>query len=838
MKRHKFIVWFEEVGKEDVGLVGGKGANLGEMTTANLPIPYGFVVTSYAYFHFIHKANLGQKIKDILSIINYENSAELQQASSHIQELILNAEMPPELAEEIVQYYDELNAKEEEYLSKKYSFLHYTFHKIKNLYKHPLVAVRSSATAEDLPSASFAGQQESYLNVKGEAHLLQKVKECWASLFTQRAIYYRQQQGFDHFKVGLAAVVQRMVQSDKSGVAFSVDPVTNDKTKIIIEAVYGLGEYIVQGKVTPDHYEVDKRSFVILEREAKYQNVKFVRDGAGNKEVSLSKKEGSQQKLDEEEILKIAMLVKDIEKHYYFPQDIEWAIENSRAYVVQSRPITTIKEQSEVVQNGMVVSTEGSSPEQKHKLLLLGSPASPGIGVGPVQIITSPDEIGKIKQGDILVAPQTNPDYVPAMKKAAAIVTEKGGRTSHAAIVSRELGIPAVVGAEAATKVLNNGMVISVNGALGEVYRGSIIPKSESAQETTAEKKLPSEETVVELAEQTQEEIPGDAELFIEPEPPHEKHVKTLTKVYANLAEPEIAEKIAAMDADGIGLLRAEFMIAEIGTHPKEFIKRKEQKIFVKKLTEGMETFVKSFGPRPVVYRATDFKTNEYRNLKGGAQYEPEEANPMIGYRGASRYVADPDVFALELEAIKQIWEKGYKNLHLMIPFVRVPWELIRIKEMITDFGLFNYHGFKLWMMVEVPSSALMLEEFIKVGIDGVSIGTNDLTMMLLGVDRDSAEVSHIYDERNDAVVKMLDHIVDTCAKAGITCSICGQAASDFPELVERLVRKGITSVSVNPDAINRTRALIYGIERKVHKPKPNAKEVKETKVKKDKKSS
>lgn len=783
MAKKRDIVWFEEVGKDDVGLVGGKGANLGEMTNANLPIPYGFVVTSRAYFNFIKHAKLASQIESILSMINYDHQPELQQASFHIQELILNAEMPQELAEQIVEYYDELTAKEEEYFKAKFAFLHHTFHKLKTLYSQPLVAVRSSATAEDLPSASFAGQQETFLNVKGEANLLQMVKECWASLFTARAIYYRHEQGFEHMKVGLAAVVQRMVQSDTSGIAFSIDPVTNDKTKIVIEAVFGLGEYIVQGKVTPDHYEVNKQSFVILKKEHAYQNVKFVKSNISNKEVKLSKSEGSQPKLNDQEILKVAMLVRDIEKHYFFPQDIEWAIEKDRVYIVQSRPITTISDKQSALGNDKNTNPDNLKP------ILVGAPASPGIGIGHVNVIFSPNDIDKIKQGDILVAPQTNPDYVPAMKKAAAIVTEKGGRTSHAAIVSRELGIPAVVGAENATEILTNGTVVSVNGTLGEIYKGSIITKKEEKELKKEQKK--------------QEE--------------HHKHIKTLTKVYVNLAEPEQAEKVSQLDSDGVGLLRAEFMIAEIGTHPKEFIRQKKQKAFVQKLTHQLETFAKAFAPRKVVYRATDFKSNEYRNLKGGALYEPDEDNPMIGYRGASRYVADPEVFGMELEAIRNIWDMGYRNLHLMVPFVRVPWELIRIREIIQDYGLFDYHGFKLWMMVEVPSSAIMLKEFIKIGIDGVSIGTNDLTMMILGVDRDSAQVAHIYDERNEAVTSVLDHIVTTCADAGISCSICGQAASDYPELVERLVEKGITSVSVNPDAVNRTKALIYGIEKKLH---------------------
>lgn len=773
--KNKYIVWFEEVHKDDIGLVGGKGANLGEMTNARLPIPYGFVVTSHTYFKFIRESKLDGKIKQLLSLVNVDNPHELQQAADHIQDLIMKADMPEDTAKTIVEYYEELPMKEEKYFSKEMSLVHESKHKIKSTYKDVLVAVRSSATAEDLPGASFAGQQETYLNVKGESHLLHKVKECWASLFTPRAIYYRHQQGFDHFKVGLAAVVQRMVESDKSGIAFSIDPVTNDKHKIVIEAIFGLGEYIVQGKVTPDHYEVDKRSFVILKKDLKYQNLKMVKAGTGNKEVKLTKKEGSVQKIKDEELIKIAVLVKDIEDHYYFPQDIEWAIEGERAFIVQSRPITTIKEQSTSQHEA---ATGGASAP-----IVIGSPASPGIGVGPVKVIHSPREIDKINKGDVLVAPQTNPDYVPAMKKAAAIVTEKGGRTSHAAIVSRELGIPAVVGAENATKILKNEMVVSVNGESGEVFKGSILASSKSKAQSQ--------------------------------NPKHHSHLKTITKVYVNLAEPEQAEKVAKMDCDGIGLLRAEFMIAGIGVHPKEFIKKKKEALFVKTLTRELQTFVKAFAPRQVVYRATDFKTNEYRHLAGGKMYEPHEENPMLGFRGASRYVAWPDVFQLELTAIQNIWEMGYTNLHLMIPFVRAPWELVKIKSMISQFGLTNLPGFKLWIMVEVPACALYLEEFLKIGVDGVSIGTNDLTMMLLGVDRDNENVAHIYDERSPVVEQVLEYIVNTCREYGVTCSICGQAASDYPDLVEKLVKAGITSVSVAPDAIDRTRDLIHQIEKK-----------------------
>ncbi len=776
MVQKKQIVWFEEVDKDDVGLVGGKGANLGEMIQAHFPIPYGFIITSYAYFNFIDKAGIAKNIKKILSVLNYDDSKELQQTSLHIKNLIMKAEMPKDLAKQIVDHYFALSSKEENYFKGS---------RVRtSLYKQPLVAVRSSATAEDLPTASFAGQQETYLNVKGENVLLLKVKECWASLFTERAIYYRHEQGFDQKKIGLAAVVQRMVQSDKSGVAFSIDPVTNDKTKIVVEAIVGLGEYIVQGKVTPDHYEIDKGSFVLLQKNAKYQNEKYVKKGTANIKVKLSKKDGSKQKINDEEIIEIALLVKEIEKHYFFPQDIEWAIEGDKVFIVQSRPITTIKTKSEdaKAKNGKLESHD----LQSNKPILTGAPASPGIGVGPVSIIHSPREISKINKGDVLVAPQTNPDYVPAMKKAVAIITEKGGRTSHAAIVSRELGIPAVVGAEGATKVLKNKEIITVDGAQGEIYKGKMAS-------LTTRKHLKKEK------EEKNKSI----------------HLKTLTKVYVNLAEPEQAEKVAKMNIDGVGLLRAEFMIAEIGIHPKEFIRKKREELFIRKLTRDLLKFVKPFNPRPVIYRSTDFKTNEYRHLKGGEKYEPQEENPMLGYRGASRYIADPEVFNMELDAIKAVWEHGFSNLHLMIPFIRRPWELIKIKSLITQRGLFELPGFKLFIMVEVPASAFELEEFIKIGIDGVSIGTNDLTMMLLGVDRDSAEIAHLYDERSAAVISVLEYIVEVCAKFDVSCSICGQAASDYPELVEKLVAKGITSVSINPDAIARTRELIYEIEKK-----------------------
>lgn len=773
--KKKYILWFEEVGKEDVGVVGGKGANLGEMINAKLPVPYGFVVSADAYFYFIEKNNLTHKIEHALHALNVENTKELVDAAKRVQKLILSQPVPKDLHLAIVDHYNMLLSRQaDRYKSKSVQTA--VAGSLSALYKDPLVAVRSSATAEDLPDASFAGQQETYLNIAGENNVIQKVRECWASLFTERAIYYRQQKGFDHLKVGLAAVVQLMVQSDVSGVAFSVDPISHDKKTITIEAIYGLGEYIVQGRVTPDHYEVDKQTLAINKSEIKKQTIELSKKGTETVERAVTGSRATSQKLTPKQIIEVAKLVKRIEKHYFFPQDIEWALEDGVVYITQSRPITTVS-QTGSSDNSAFVSADGA------KLLFKADPASPGVAIGRPVVLTSPKENDKIKKGDILVSSYTSPDYVPAMKRAVAIVTEMGGRTSHAAIVSRELGIPAVVGAENATKLLARERIISVNGSTGEVYKGSVVVRAGSTDSQSA-----------------------DAQ----------KKIKTTTKVYVNLAQPEAAERVAKLHVDGIGLLRAEFIMADIGVHPKLIIKQGKQNEFIDTLTEKLLLFAKPFSPRPITYRANDFRTNEYRHLKGGETYEPSEENPMIGFRGASRYIADRQVFAMELEAIKRVRAAGYKNINLMIPFIRVPSELVEIKKIIAEHGLLGRPSFKLWIMVEVPSSVILIDEFLKIGVDGVSVGTNDLTMLLLGVDRDNHEIAHLYDERNPAVLWALKRVITACKKHNATVSICGQGPSDYPELAEQLVRWGMTSLSVTPDVIGRTRMLVADIEKKL----------------------
>ena len=748
----KRVVWFQEVDKGDIGMVGGKGANLGEMTKAGIPVPPGFIVTSQAYFHFLEEAGLRPKISQLLSTIDPNDSAQLQKVAAEIRLMITDAEMGAETAAEIRRAYRELG-------------------------EGP-VAVRSSATAEDLPEASFAGQQSTFLNVIGEDDVATAAQACWASLFEARAIFYRAEGGFEHMKVGIAVPIQRMVQSQRSGVMFTLEPVSGDRSKVVIEAIYGLGEAIVSGAVTPDLYVVGKESVSILERRVANQEKQLVAnpDSTTSTEdtihwMGVPKDEAKLQKLADNQIVALAEIGKHVEEYYGFPQDIEWAEKDGELYIVQTRPVTVTAKAAEEV----------DAAEETAPLLLEGSPASPGVAAGEVKIVMSPSEIDRVVEGDILVAEMTTPDYVPAMKRAAAIVTDKGGRTAHAAIVSRELGIPCVVGTGEATKSLSTGQLITVDGAGGRVYEGRAEVRLAWAEE---EKKHRTEAT----------------------------DIKTRTRVYVNLAEPELADRVAKQNVDGVGLLRAEFIVAQIGEHPSLFIEEGRQEEFIEKLADGLRSFAKAFHPRPVVYRTTDFKTNEYSNLKGGAKYEPEEENPMIGYRGASRYMRDEPAFQMEIEAIKRVRSK-YPNLWVMIPFVRTPEELAEVKAILDREGLQRSEEFKLWMMAEIPSNVFILDRFIDVGIDGISIGSNDLTQLTLGIDRDSAILGSDFDERNEAVMLALEQLVRTAKRRGITSSICGQAPSDYPDLTQKLVEWGITSISVLPDVIGKTREIIAKAE-------------------------
>jgi len=738
---HKVISWFDEVTKDDIPTVGGKGANLGEMTNAQIPVPPGFIVTSEAYYEFLETSHIVDKIRAILEPLDTGDSKQLQQAAAEVKKLIMDVAIPSDIAEEIKKAYRKLG--------------------------QGLVAVRSSATAEDLPEASFAGQQSTYLNVQGEDNVVNAVQKCWASLFEPRAIYYRHQQGFDHFKVGIAVPVQRMVASVTSGVMFTVEPVTSDTKKIVIEAIYGLGEGLVSGEVTPDLYLIDKEAMSIISKRLSRQEHELVRNPDGSKdETNIWQKVPSanqkQQKITDDVIIQLAELAKHIEEHYRFPQDIEWAREGDNIYILQTRPVTTIKETAE------------EEPEIQAPVLLEGDAASPGLASGPVKIIHEASQIDMVKDGDILVTEMTTPDFVPAMKRAVAIVTDRGGRTAHAAIVSRELGIPCIVGADKATTTLHDNQKITVDGSHGKVYNGKVTRRITTTLITSILK----------------EAIP------------------TKTRVYVNLAQPELADSVASRNVDGVGLLRAEFIIAQIGEHPSYMLKQNRGNEFIDKLYQGLHTFARAFSPRPVVYRTTDFKTNEYRELTGGQEFEEVEENPMLGYRGASRYVTDIDVFKLEIEAIKRV-RKDHPNLWVMIPFVRTIDELKQTKDILEAEELKRSDDFKLWMMVEVPSNIFLIERFLEVGIDGISIGSNDLTQLILGIDRDSAKLARTFDERNEAVLIALERAITISKGMGVTSSICGQAPSVYPELTEKLVAWGITSISVSPDMIGTTRQII-----------------------------
>jgi pyruvate,water dikinase len=750
------VVWFSEVGLDDLGLVGGKGANLGELTRASIPVPPGFVVTADTYFRFIQINALEPVIKKELFGLDVHDSRQLNDRAANIRDRIIEAPMPRHIAEEIKDAYRELG--------------------------EGAVAVRSSATAEDLPEASFAGQQSTFLNVVGADNVVLAVQACWASLFEGRAIFYREEAGYDHTKVGLAVPVQRMIQSEKSGVMFTVEPVTSDASKITIEVVYGLGEGIVSGEISPDLYLVNKESLSILDKTVTPQSRMLARaegsDGSyegANAWCEVEESLREAQKLTDAEIRELARLGRSVEEHYGTHQDIEWAYEGGHFYLTQARPVTTMRAGSD--------DSDVGDPESA-AVLLSGQPASPGVGVGNVRVVLDPHDMDVVKRGDVLVAEMTTPDFVPAMKRAAAIVTERGGRTCHAAIVSRELGIPCVVGVGGATTQLQVDTEVTVDGSDGKIYAGR------------AEARLA-------WHERQQERYA------------HASTLKTTTRLYVNLAEPELAERVAQRNVDGVGLLRAEFIVAQIGTHPRTFMEEGNGAEYTRQLTEGIREFCRVFNPRPVVYRLTDFKTNEYANLRGGAAFESSEENPMIGYRGASRYIREPDVFRLEVDAIKAV-RSEYKNLYVMVPFVRTAAELKGVKQLLAEQGLVRGDDFKLWMMVEVPSNVIVLDRFIDVGIDGISIGSNDLTQLVLGIDRDSEALAETFDERNEAVMAAIQTAVTVARRRGITASICGQAPSVYPEVTEKLVEWGITSVSVSPDMIDKTREIIANAEVKL----------------------
>lgn len=774
-KEEQFLLWFEQLERKDVDIVGGKSSSLGEMTAkTDVPVPYGFATTAYAYRYFIKESGLEEKMRSILSeLTDVENSALLRDVSARLRDAIMAEKMPQDLQDAIGAAYVELGKRVGE--------------------ENPYVAVRSSATAEDLPDASFAGQQDTYLNVQGAETIIAKVKECYASCFTDRAVYYREKQGFDHIEVALSAVVQMMVFSKTSGVMFTVNVATGDDNNILIEAAFGLGEYVVQGTVTPDNYTISKHDHKIIDRCVNEQDIMLVRKKGGDcEEVQVPEELRKVQTLTDEQILELADYAKKIEKHYGCYMDMEWGVDErtNKIWILQARPETVWSRRNK--EGGAKVQESKSMTTTDHKVIVKGLPASPGKVFGRVHVILDPSRIDEFKEGEILVTEMTAPDWVPAMKKAKAIVTDSGGMTCHASIVSRELGIPCIVGTksrgEAATVTIPDGIDVTIDATHGVVYEGII---EEAKKENQA----------------------GAAVAVAEYFPP------TGTKVYMNLGDPELAEKYSSLPCDGIGLMREEFIwTTYIHEHPLYLIKTGHPEKVVDQLAEGMRQVCQAMAPRPVTLRFSDFKSSEYRDLKGGDEFEPYEPSALLGWRGASRYY-DPkyiEAFKLECQAVVKVREEfGLKNLNVMIPFCRNVEECEKVVKIMAECGLERGKDFKVWLMAEIPSNIILADQFNKY-VDGYSIGSNDLTMLVLGCDRDNDTVSHIYDERNLAVRRAVRHLIEVAHSEGKTVSICGQAPSVYPEFCEFLIKSGIDSISVNPDTVKFTKKLVAQVEQRV----------------------
>lgn len=772
-KEKEFLLWFDQLEREDVAIAGGKSSSLGELTSkAGVPVPYGFATTARAYRYFFEKTGLDEEIKNLVGeLTDVEDGPILRDVCARIRKAIMEKEMPQDLQDKIAAAYEELGKRVGE--------------------SNPFVAVRSSATAEDLPDASFAGQQDTYLNVKGAETIVQKVKECYASCFTDRAVYYREKQGFDHLDVALSAAVQMMCFSKASGVMFTVNVATGDDENILIEGAWGLGEYVVQGTVTPDNYTIEKSTCKIIEKNVNAQDIQLVRKAEGDcEEIAVPAEEQNMQKLTDEQIIELAGYAKKIEKHYGCYMDMEWGVDerDGKVYILQARPETVWSRRNK--ENGAPKKEEKKVTTDR-KVIVKGLPASPGNVAGRVHVILDPSRIDEFKDGEILVTEMTAPDWVPAMKKAKAIVTDSGGMTCHASIVSRELGIPCIVGTksrgEAATTTIPDGIDVTVDATHGVVYEGIIEePKKEQAQQVVAA-----------------------AEYF----PP------TGTKIYMNLGDPELAEKYASLPCDGIGLMREEFIwTTYIHEHPLYLIKIGQPEKVVDQLAEGMRQVCQAMAPRPVTLRFSDFKSSEYRDLKGGDEFEPYEPSALLGWRGASRYY-DPkyiEAFKLECLAVRKVREEfGLKNLNVMIPFCRNVEECEKVVNIMAECGLSRGKDFKVWLMAEIPSNIILADQFNKF-VDGYSIGSNDLTMLVLGCDRDNDTVAHIYDERNLAVRRAIRHLIEVAHKEGKTVSICGQAPSVYPEFCEFLIKSGIDSMSVNPDTVKFTKKLAAQIEQRI----------------------
>ncbi len=759
IKHPDFIKWFSELDKNSGSVAGGKGANLGEMYNLKIPVPQGFAVTAQAYDYYIKKAGLNDKIKEILEKINYEETDQLNKSTKKIREMIEKAAMPPEMEKEIIEAYEDLGAEEaglkekpaDEIIEKPPAS------------GEPFVAVRSSATTEDLAEASFAGQQETFLNVKGKKELLEKIKKCFSSLFTPRATYYRNKKGFKHEQASLSVIVQKMVDADKSGVIFSKDP-SMKKDDVIIEAVFGLGEGIVSGQISPDRYIISKsgegkKPLTIKEKQIGVKKIAITRDSSGGKQVVKLKEEKSkQQVLKENEIKTLAEIALKLEDHYKKPQDIEFAIENNEIYIVQTRPITTLEKRAEA----------GAVKELKGEVILKGLAASPGIGSGKIKIVKNLDDLGKVMKGDILVTEMTNPDMVVTMQRCAAIVTDEGGLTAHAAIVSREMGIPAVVGTQTATTKLKEGEVITVDGYTGKIYKGKV---AETAQKEV--KKVTAE-------------------------------TKTKLKVIIDL--PSFAQRAAKTGLKKVGLARLEGIIAESGKHPQHFLQGNNIKEYEEIIYKGLSEIAEYF--EEIWVRTSDIRSDEFQNLEGAPK--EIETNPMLGMHGIRYGLKHPEILKAELNAMKRVFDNGSK-IGILAPQIISVEEVKKMKSYVNEIG---FKQAKVGVMVETPSSVEIIKELCDEGIDFISFGTNDLTQYTLAVDRGNEEVQNIYNEMHPAILHQIEYVIKVCKERGVETSICGQAGSR-KEMVKFLVEKGIDSISVNSDMAADIASYISELEKK-----------------------
>jgi pyruvate,water dikinase len=751
------VISLAELGHGDVAVAGGKGANLGEMIAAGFPVPGGFVVTAQAYLSALDAAGIRSTLQGIEAEAASADPDRLTELAQQARSLILDHPLPDVTAQAIVDAYQSLGDGP--------------------------VAVRSSATAEDTADTSFAGMNETYTNISGGEALIEAVRRCWASLYGARVVAYRAEQGLT-IEPAIAVVVQAMVDADRAGVMFTVDP--SARSTLVIEGAFGLGEVVVSGRVEPDTYRVDRETLALREVRVGHKDVQIVSGPDGDVVESLEGARGWQRVVTDDEVAAVARLGMDIEAHYGAPQDIEWCFagnDGSELFIVQSRPITTIGADG-----------DGSGDAE---------PVLTGLGVGSrrasgvVRILASPDEGDKLAAGEILVAEMTSPDWVPIMRRSAGLITDAGGSTCHAAIVSRELGVPAVVGTRQATRILRDGDLVTIEPSAGHVFRGVIAGPAP----------LPTNDGAA--AASVSSDGAGAAVV--------QAPAALATKLYMNLAIADRAASAAALPVDGVGLLRGEFMVTEAlgGYHPRQLIAQGEEQRFVDSMATQLETIVSAFAPRPVIYRTMDFRSNEFRGLTGGDRFEPHEENPMIGYRGCYRYIDDPETFGLELSVLARVRER-YPNLGLMIPFVRTSWELEACLEAIDRSPLGRQRGLIRWVMAEVPSIIPRIADYASLGIDGVSIGSNDLTQLMLGVDRDSEVLAELFDTTDAAVLWAIEMIITACRENGLTSSFCGMAPSADPTFAERLVRLGIDSISVDADAVPAARRVIGAAEQRL----------------------